>query len=235
MLKTIHHIIRMSNDINCDKCLKLVPFTNFCQNCGTKLPKISKCPICLDEKLLKIINCGHGICLECFKITYKMNKSCPLCRTDIEDDYEIIDSSSEYEEFDEERQEIYENTIIHDNDNEIIFVCCECYSKNIKNLNNDKLKIYYCDNCEKTIDNCIQLYKQDYDYKIYKVKDKKHLNKIKICSNCNSKEILIRINEFNIIEKNCLHCKKINPITRLIYKHEYNVGINKLEFHNSII
>lgn len=235
MLETKHHIIRMSNEINCDKCLQLVPFTNFCQNCGTKLPKVSKCPICLEEKILKIINCGHGICLECYKMTYKMNKRCPLCRTDIEDDYEIIESSSDYEEIDEERQEIYENTINFNEKEEIIFVCCECYSKDIKNLNDDKLKIYYCDNCEKTISNCIQIYKQDYNYEIYKVKERKHLNKIKICCQCNSKEILLRINDFDILERSCLNCKKINPETRLIYKHEYNFGINKVEISNRII
>ena len=47
--------------------------------------------------------------------------------------------------------------------------------------------------------------------------------------------MLLRINDFNILERSCLNCKKINPETRLIYKHEYNVGINKVEICNTII
>ena len=231
MFKNYSYYYYVMEEINCLKCLKLVPFTNFCQNCGTKLPKISNCPICLEDKPLKIIICGHGVCLDCYKITYKTNKSCPLCRKPMEEDYE---SMEEYDSVDETNTVI--DTCTNDKyTDETLNVCCECFSKDVENLNTESVKIYYCHNCEKTVENTLQIFKEDYDYKIYKVKNKKPFNKIKICCNCNSKDLMLTLNMFDSLQCQCLNCKKINPGSRDIFKYEYNIGINKVEFYNTLI
>ena len=40
---------------------------------------VEECPVCFDNKEIKYIQCGHGICLNCSK---KIDK-CPVCRKQI--------------------------------------------------------------------------------------------------------------------------------------------------------
>ena len=85
------------NTIKCKQCKMLVPFSNFCQECGNKLPKIDKCPICFEKKILDTTKCGHSACDSCFETWYKTNKSCPICRM-LFMKIETSDEEIEYEE-----------------------------------------------------------------------------------------------------------------------------------------
>ena len=58
----------MSNDtVICHKCKKKnLQDANFCCRCGINLIKsLKKCSICLEEKTLEILICGHLICRKC--------------------------------------------------------------------------------------------------------------------------------------------------------------------------
>lgn len=55
----------------------------------TELPGIAKkCLCCLDflkdkTEVVKIMDCSHEICLECFTRWKRLKDTCPLCRTKI--------------------------------------------------------------------------------------------------------------------------------------------------------
>ena len=59
--------------------------SNFCGRCGTQLSNLKKkkCPICLEDKKLENLGCGHLVCIECLQKSYKIKKECPECRKPI--------------------------------------------------------------------------------------------------------------------------------------------------------
>ena len=76
----------MSNDtIICQKCKKKnLQDANFCCRCGINLIKsLKKCSICLEEKKLEILICGHLTCRQCIDACYKIKKECPQCRKEL--------------------------------------------------------------------------------------------------------------------------------------------------------
>ena len=52
---------------NCEK--KNSGEANFCTRCGHSLAslKLQTCPICLEDKNLESLGCGHQVCLPCLK------------------------------------------------------------------------------------------------------------------------------------------------------------------------
>lgn len=215
-----------NNLINCNKCLKRVPLTNFCQECGVKLPKISKCPICFEKKLLEITTCGHGCCKECFLMWNKNNKSCPICRTCLSEE------ESEQEESEEEEQEEIENIepVLEYCEENIMNICNICYSKDFITLKENDFTLKYCNNCNKSIKHTIKIFKDDYDCGELKIKIN---NKIKICSYCNSKEIIYSFDENIKLTSECLNCKTIAPNLKYIKKSEYNKHDNAIIYSHS--
>ena len=67
---------------NCQK--KLEDETNFCPRCGFKQHLILKCPICLENKKVSTLLCGHNVCIVCINTSYKNKQQCPMCRESIE-------------------------------------------------------------------------------------------------------------------------------------------------------
>lgn len=218
-----------NNVINCNKCLKRVPLTNFCQECGVKLPKISKCPICFEKKLLEITSCGHGCCKECFLMWNKTNKNCPICRSCLseeESDYEEQEEQEEQEVLEEQEELEVENLLEYCEEN-IINICNVCYSKDFITLKENNFILNYCNNCNKSIKHTIKIFKDDYDCGELNVKKN---NKLKICNYCNSKEIMYSLNENERLTSECLNCKIISPSFRYIKKNEYNKNENAVNY-----
>ena len=58
---------------------------NFCARCGFSLSSIKKktCAICLEEKKLEVLICGHLCCSECINTQYQIKRECPTCRAPI--------------------------------------------------------------------------------------------------------------------------------------------------------
>lgn len=59
------------------------------QKVATECSLSERCPICLDEtekEGYQTIKCHHEFCKECFTIWTKDHKSCPLCKSELEDD-----------------------------------------------------------------------------------------------------------------------------------------------------
>lgn len=47
----------------------------------TEKPTETSCPVCLEDKSLRLLGCGHGLCQGCYgEITQKEGSKCPLCR-----------------------------------------------------------------------------------------------------------------------------------------------------------
>lgn len=240
------------NTIKCKQCKMVVSFSNFCQECGNKLPKIDKCPICFEEKTLDTTKCGHSACDSCFETWYKTNESCPICRNAISDRIEISDEEVEYEE------QTNTQTITHTNTNSLssieytnvesskqtnfINICNLCNSNLLtdltettktkyiqsRNNNNNNQKIYSCQNCKNIIFSPFVISKSDYNQGLNKVKESIHIEICTICTICNSKNFEM---EFHGIDsyKICKNCKKINPSTRIILKKNYNKGENTVQ------
>lgn len=70
---------------HCSNCQKsLDEDTNFCPRCGIKQEIKNKCPICLEQKELSTLLCGHNICKFCINTSYRQKTECPICRENIE-------------------------------------------------------------------------------------------------------------------------------------------------------
>jgi hypothetical protein len=235
------------NTIKCKQCKMVVPFSNFCQECGNKLPKIDKCPICFEEKTLDTTKCGHSACDSCFETWYKTNQSCPICRNVIQEVIEISDEEIDYEVHTEEQTNIqtpsnslptieYTN-VETSNQSNYINICNLCNSNLLTDLsqsteteynqsrNNNNQKIYSCQNCKNIIFSPFVISKSDYNKGSNKVKEPIHIEICTICTICNNKNFEI---EFHGIDsyKTCKNCKKANPTTRVILKKNYNKGEN---------
>jgi hypothetical protein len=50
-----------------------------------------KCPICMDEDVQIQTNCEHSYCLDCITEWYNKSNSCPYCRQQINDFYQIVE------------------------------------------------------------------------------------------------------------------------------------------------
>ena len=238
--------------IKCKQCKMVVTFSNFCQECGNKLPKIDKCPICFEEKTLDTTKCGHNACDSCFETWYKTNQSCPICRNVIHD---VIEISDEEVEPIEEQTDLQTNTNTNTNTTVVqtieytnvetskqsnyINICNLCnsnllidfsestepqYNQSRNNLQNNS-KIYSCQNCKNIIFSPFVIYKSDYNNGSNKVKNPLHIEICTICTICNNKNFEM---EFHGIDsyKTCKNCKKRNPSTRIILKKNYNKGEN---------
>lgn len=236
------------NIIKCKQCKMVVSFSNFCQECGNKLPKIDKCPICFEEKLLDTTKCGHSACDSCFEIWYKTNQSCPICRNAIVEVIEISDEEIDFEEQPEEQTNIQTITNVlpsieytnveSSKQSNYINICNLCNSNLLTDLsqsteaeynqsrnNNNNQKIYSCQNCKNIIFSPFVISKSDYNEGLNKVKDPTHIEICTICTICNNKNFEI---EFHVNDsyKTCKNCKKTNPSTRVILKKNYNRGEN---------
>jgi hypothetical protein len=70
---------------DCSHCKKqLEEGTNFCPRCGFKQEQLHKCPICLDDKKVLTLICGHNICDFCMNQSYQTKPECPICRVNLE-------------------------------------------------------------------------------------------------------------------------------------------------------
>ena len=46
----------------------------------TRLKNVHECIICYEEKLNICLDCGHELCVDCYKKTYSLNQNCHYCR-----------------------------------------------------------------------------------------------------------------------------------------------------------
>jgi ankyrin repeat protein len=49
-----------------------------------------KCPICIDEDVKIQTNCEHSYCLNCISEWHNKSNTCPLCRQQLNDFYQIV-------------------------------------------------------------------------------------------------------------------------------------------------
>lgn len=185
--------------------------SNFCVRCGTNLSKLQKkkCSICLENKKLETLGCGHQVCLDCLHQSYQIKKECPECRKDIQKcnschSYRVIKiKNGRYEKCLEcgVSRKIKKNTVMPK------YTCLECQSKRL--LYNHVSDSWNC------LD-CFQNFKIDGD----DIKIATNLiSTTTICLSCCSNNIEMNIDG----DTRCLHCLQDNVRTKVISLEEYSL------------
>ena len=60
----------------CSNCKrKLEDGTNFCPKCGVKQDVSDRCPICLENKKLSTLLCGHNVCITCMNRIHQIKQT----------------------------------------------------------------------------------------------------------------------------------------------------------------
>ena len=206
---------------NCSNCQKsLEEDTNFCPRCGFKQEINNKCPICLDNKELSTLLCGHNICKVCINTSYRQKPECPICRETIE-----------------KCPECYEFRVVKlQNGNK---KCLDCKSKisTVKSIiNNEKIKCIDCNSSRVLFNpddgryNCMDCFAYFSGETTYVVP----IPKTKICMVCFSN--LVEFLYYPILEDNydkyviknrCKNCHKENVETKTISLEDYSKIIVK--------
>ena len=185
--------------------------SNFCVRCGTNLSKLQKkkCSICLENKKLETLGCGHQVCLDCLHQSYQIKKECPECRKEIQKcnschSYRVIKiKNGTYEKCLEcgISRKIKKNTVMPK------YTCLECQSKRL--LYNHVSDSWNC------LD-CFQNFKIEGD----DIKIATNLiSTTTICLSCCSNNIEMNIDG----DTRCLHCLQDNVRTKVISLEEYSL------------
>ena len=191
------------NIVKCKQCQMVVTFSNFCQECGNKLPKIDKCPICFEEKLLDTTKCGHSACDGCFEMWYKTNQSCPICRNAIDDNIIVSEEEVEIEETmdpDMLQQTQLQSSIDYTN-----------VETNV-DVNNKNNYIIICNLCNSNLLTDLSR-STEMDYETHPIRRYNRTS-----GNNNTQKIY-----------SCRHCNNTIFSPFVILKCEYNKGLNKVK------
>ena len=184
---------------------------NFCCRCGLKIIKKEKCPICLEEKVLKSLMCGHNTCETCIDGIFDTSKKCAMCRADLFkcincDSYRILinDNSGKCLDCNHELS-IVTGDVKEPTSNRIS--CRDCNSNRL--LYDHRTNCYNCMECfckfnsGNTFTNTAQ-------------------NTTKICLLCCSNDIEFSINSINEPTNKCNNCETKNTKTKTVSLEEYS-------------
>ena len=200
--------------VTCAKCKKKNDNeANFCCRCGDTLSIKKQCPVCLEDKELDVLVCGHSCCGECINRIYEIKKECPECRKEIR---KCLKCDS------------YRVQLINDNEEH----CLNCKSVILlKNYNvrerSSKIKCIECDskrvlyNYKNNSWNCLDCF-CDFVISGSNARVAQNLTSTTIiCSLCCSNNLEFKIG--NLDEENkCLNCLNTNIKTRLVSLEEYS-------------
>jgi len=199
---------------NCKK--KLEDETNFCSRCGIKQEILNKCPICLDNKELIILLCGHNTCSLCINTSYKNKRECPMCREEIEKcpecyQFRIVTLPNTTKKCLDCKAIIKKNYIIKEGSK---ISCADCKSKRV--LFNPMENTYNCNDC-------FSKFNSELSESITTI------SKTKICMICFSNQIefmdypIVSGRLENYVDKNrCKNCEKTNVEIKTISLEEYS-------------
>ena len=199
--------------VTCTKCKKRNDDeANFCSRCGDTLSNKKKCPVCLDDKELDVLVCGHSCCKECINRIYEIKKECPECRKEI-------------------RKCLKCNSFRVQVINELEEHCLNCKSvillKNYNRRESSKIKCLECDskrvlfNYKNNSWNCLDCF-CDFVIEGSNVRVAQNLTSTTIiCTLCCSNNLEIKSGIFDE-ENKCLNCLNTNVKTRLVSLEEYS-------------
>ena len=178
-----------SKKVNCSNCYKLVPHTNFCSECGSKLQIIDNCPICLETIYLETTLCGHNVCNNCISKLKISGNTCHICRKSLGNWMDQNDNSLLNDE---------------DIDPSLILLCPFCYSQNHTHIQREG---NYCINCKQYFDEYLKI--QEEQLREYPILDKEDVNptKIGVCEHCYSDRYEYDGPQWDMVT-NCLNCGK---------------------------
>lgn len=194
---------------NCEK--KNNSESNFCVRCGTSLSQLQekKCPICLEDKKLESLGCGHLVCLDCLKQSYKIKKECPECRKEIKE----CSSCHRYRVIKIKKGKMEK--------------CLDCGVVN-KLRSHSKLKKYTCLECKSNrllynhvsdSWNCLDCF-QNFKIEGERIRIATNLlTTTAICTKCCSNQLTDNTEG----GRDCLHCGMINTITKMISLEEFSL------------
>jgi hypothetical protein len=202
---------------NCSNCKrKLEEGTNFCPKCGFKQEVQDKCPICLENKELQTLICGHNICGFCINKSFRSKKECPICRFEIDKcpecyQFRVVKLPNSTKKCIDCKTIIKKNEYINLNSK---ITCTDCNSRRV--LFNPTENNYSCTDCfckfSSDLSNVITI-----------------IPNTKICMVCFSNEIeffdypLVDSRFENYIDKNrCKNCEKTNVEIKTISLEEYS-------------
>ena len=197
--------------MECPKCKKKNDIeANFCSRCGYDISqnKIQKCPICLDDKKLEVLVCGHLVCRVCINSQFKIKKECPNCRHPLLKCQKCGSFRVHTEKNLEKCLDCKEVTRIVDN-TQIMSrpQCIECHSKRLLyNHVNDSW-------------NCLDCF-QNFTIQNNQVRISSRINPTTlICVICCSNNLIIDSD----MEYKCENCGKENTPTKCITLEEYSL------------
>ena len=194
---------------NCEK--KNSNEANFCTRCGHSLAglKLQTCPICLEDKKLESLGCGHQVCLPCLQKSYQIKKECPQCRKPVKKcdscpSYRVISiKKGKYEKC----LDCLKTYKIKDRCEYKSYTCLECSSRRL--LYNHISDSWNCLDC----------------FQNFKIEDgniriaTNLISTTTICLNCCSNNLELQ----NDGETKCLHCHQENVRTKVISLEEFSL------------
>ena len=197
--------------MECPKCKKTnEEDANFCTRCGNDISKNhkKKCPICLDDKKLEVLICGHLVCRECMDSQYKIKQECPSCRKKLSrcnkcHSYRVLIERNMESCLDCKHKVRLSENIPARNRHQ----CLECHSKRL--LYNHVSDSWNCLDCfcNFTINN-------------NEVRISENLSSTtRICLSCCSNNIELD----EEMEYKCLHCKQDKIKSKLVSLEEYSL------------
>ena len=205
--------------INCSNCSKLVPHTNFCGECASKLPIVANCPICLNTVSLETTPCGHNVCNSCVPKLKKNGNTCPICRKSLgswmkEDKNSVDDRHLNTISY--TNTTTSQDNIINIINSHPLFLCPHCNSQDT----------YYCQREGSSCRNCKQYFRDflrisEEQLFRYPVLDKEDVNPtmVKVCALCFSDRYEYIGPQWDM-STNCLNCKVSNINTITMSKRE---------------
>ena len=204
----------MNKCSNCQKSLE--EGTNFCPRCGLKQELKQKCPICLDDKVVTTLLCGHNICITCINKIYVNKRECPICREQIEKcpecyNFRVVELTKTRKKCLDCKTKIINTSKIIDNNK---IKCNECGSRRV--LFDPITNLYKCTEC-------FGYFNSNTTYQVIPVP------KTRICMVCFSNLIeffehpLVEEDYDRLIVKNkCKNCEMENVNTKIITLEEYS-------------
>tara|TARA_B100000674_G_scaffold467219_1_gene451980 strand:+ start:61 stop:837 length:777 start_codon:yes stop_codon:yes gene_type:complete len=201
----------------CSNCKrKLEDGTNFCPKCGVKQDVSDKCPICLENKKLSTLLCGHNICITCMHTCHKNKNECPICRMEIEKcpecyNFRVVKLPNGKKKCLDCKSIIKSNIVLEPGQK---IICVDCNSRRV--LFNPMDNTYNCSDCFCKF-NC----------NLTEVIET--IPKTRICMVCFSNQIefidnpLVESRFENYVDRNrCKNCEKKNVETKIISLEDYS-------------
>lgn len=196
--------------MECSQCKKKnEPEANFCIRCGYDIAqlKLDQCSICLEEKKLEVLICGHKCCLTCMESQFKIKKECPECRKELSrcqscSSFRVLITNNT-EKCLQCHKEVKLN---YEDSNSLRFKCVECQSKRL--LYNHVSDSWNCLDCFHT-----------FTRSNGQIRVNTSLNSTTtICVKCFSNNLKADDN----FDMKCLHCLTENVKTKTISLEEYS-------------